>query len=290
LSSGPVFSRGRFQAPPKEKGVPILINEPVKIEMQELFQLAAKYYYKKYKKKGGSQKKFAKDLGVSQSYLSSVINGSRSASLDLLNKIAITLYGPFDKFLSVGRRIKEGLEPSEEEKHMPEDAVETLIAKLTFYVMDNKKMSDDLMQKKNFFEQVVEHLPSGVFVTDRNDMIFFANQFMSVLEGTPVEHIIGINVLSVKSSFSAADAKNFIVHYSKAKKTLKPIFFKNIPVAIAGKKLVRQTGWIIPRLKDGNYDGMICTVNGIYRKERRSNKKDENKSWQSGNSLEQINI
>ena len=230
-------------------------------ESQELFKLAAKYYYKKYRKKGGSQKKLAKELGVTQSYLSSVINSSRSASFKLQSKIAITLYGPFDKFLSVGRRIKEGLEPSEEKRHMPEDEVETLIAKLTYYVVDNKKMSDNLMQKKNFFEQVVENLQSGVFVTNRNDTILFVNQFMSVLEGTSVEHIIGINVLCAKNDLPDADVSHFAVHYSKAKKTLKPIFFKNIPVTIEGMKLVPQTGWIIPRLKEGNYDGMICTVN-----------------------------
>ena len=265
-------------------------EKPVNKEIHELFKLAAKYYYKKYKKKGGSQKKFAKELCVSQSYLSSVINGSRSASLELQSKIATTLYGPFDKFLSVGRRIKEGLEPREKERHIPENAVETLIAKLSYYVMDQKKANVELKQTNDLYMQVVENLQSGVFVTNKNDMIFFVNQFMSVLEGTSVEHIIGINVLCVKNDLPDADVSHFAVHYSKAKKTLKPVFFKNIPVTIVGKKLVSQTGWIIPRLKNGNYDGMICTVNGIQRKKRQSYKKNKNKSWHYGNSLEQINI
>ncbi len=247
-------------------------------EIHELFKLAAQYYYKKYKKKGGSQKKLAKDLGVTQSYLSSVINGSKPASLNLQSKIAKTLYGPFDEFLSVGRRIKEGLEPGEEERPMPEDAIETLIAKLTYYVMDNKKMSADLMQGKNFFEQIVENLQSGVFVTNKNDKIIFANQFMSEIEGASVDAITGIDLLSVKNEFSDADVSNFAVRYSEARKTLKPVFLKNIPVIIVGKKLVRQTGWIIPRLKDGNYDGMICTVNGIQHKKRQSYNKSKNKS------------
>ena len=237
-------------------------EKPVNKEIHELFKLAAKYYYKKYRKKGGSQKKLAKDLGVTQSYLSSVINGSRSASLDLQNKIATTLYGPFDKFLSVGRRISEGLEPREEEKHMPEDEVEMMLAKLTHYVMDQKRVNVELKHTNDLNMQVVENLQSGLFITNRNDIIFFANQFMSILEETSAEHIIGIDVLCVKNDLPNADISHFVVHYSKAKKTLKPIFFENIPVTIVGKKLIRQTGWIIPRLKDGNYDGMICTGYG----------------------------
>jgi len=240
-------------------------EKPENKEPHELFKLAAKYYYKKYKIKGGSQKKFSKELGVSQSYLSSVINGSRSASLELQSKIAATLYGPFDKFLAVGRRIKEGLEPRQEERHMPEDGVETLIAKLTYNVIDQKRENVELKQMNDLYMQVVENLQSGVFVTNKKDKVFFANKFMSLLEETSVEHIIGINVLSVKN--------NFPVHYSKAKKNLKPVFFKNISVTLVGKKLVRQTGWIIPRLKDGNYDGMICTFNGVQRKKRQSYKK-----------------
>lgn len=80
-------------------------------DLQNIFSLAAKYYYKKYKKEGGSQAEVAKTLGITQSYVSAVINGSKTASLELQNQIANILYGPFEEFLTIGRRIQKGLEP-----------------------------------------------------------------------------------------------------------------------------------------------------------------------------------
>ena len=51
-------------------------------DLQEIFKLAARHFYKKYKKKGGSQAVLAEKLGITQSYVSAVINGSRTASLE----------------------------------------------------------------------------------------------------------------------------------------------------------------------------------------------------------------
>ena len=71
-------------------------------EQHELFLLATRYFDKKYKQSGGSQGKLADKLGITNSYLSSVISGARQASLELQNQIAKTLYGPYDKYLTIG--------------------------------------------------------------------------------------------------------------------------------------------------------------------------------------------
>ena len=242
-------------------------------EFQNFFRLAAKFFYKKYKKNGGSQKKLAQDLGVTQSYLSSVINGSKSGSLNLQTKIANILYGPYDQFLLVGRRLKEGIELQGKQKQQLRDNVETLLAKLTHCVMDQKRANIELEQTHDLYMQVIENLQSGVFVTNKNDKVFFANQFMSEIEGTSVDQIIGIDILSEGNEFPNADRRKFAAHYFSAKKTLKPVFFKNIPIVTAAGELIRQTGWAIPRLKDSNYDGMICNVNRIERKKRKAPKR-----------------
>jgi len=39
-------------------------------EMHELFLLAARFFYRKYKKNGGSQGELARKLGITNSYLS----------------------------------------------------------------------------------------------------------------------------------------------------------------------------------------------------------------------------
>ena len=74
-------------------------------ELQDIFQLAARHFYRKHKAKGGLQKELADQLGITQSYLSSVIKGSRPSSLKLQNMIANILYGPYDKFLEAGWRL-----------------------------------------------------------------------------------------------------------------------------------------------------------------------------------------
>jgi predicted transcriptional regulator len=60
----------------------------MKDDLQVIFKLAARYYFKKYRERGGNQGRLAEKLGVTQSYVSSVITGKKSASLELQGQIA----------------------------------------------------------------------------------------------------------------------------------------------------------------------------------------------------------
>ena len=137
-------------------------------ELHELFLLAASFFYKGYKKSGGSQQKLAEKLSITNSYLSSVMSGARKASLELQNQIANTLYGPYDKFLLVGRRIKEGLDPIKEEKEESADPVEKLLAQLTHYVMDHQRIEKELQVSQEKYRDI--SLTSGdmIFEMDEN--------------------------------------------------------------------------------------------------------------------------
>jgi PAS domain S-box-containing protein len=154
-------------------------------DLHELFLLAARFFYKKYKKTGGSQGKLAAKLGITNSYLSSITSGARKASLDLQNKIAKILYGPYDKFLLVGRRIKEGLDPLEEEKAKPVDSVEHLLARLTHYVMDHQRIEKELQVSQEKFRDI--SLTSG-------DMIFEIDEnFKFTYLSGKVQEVTGLN-------------------------------------------------------------------------------------------------
>ena len=136
-------------------------------ELQEIFRLAAKYFYKKYKGAGGSQKELAEQLGITQPYLSSVINGSRSASLEMHSKIARVLYGPYDKFLKAGRRIKNGQNPLEEpEVEEKKDEVESLIAQLTHYVVHQKKVEKELEISQQKYKDICLFTGDMIFELD----------------------------------------------------------------------------------------------------------------------------
>ena len=154
-------------------------------ELHELFLLATRFFYKGYKQSGGSQGKLAKKLGITNSYLSSVISGARKASLELQNQIANTLYGPYDKFLLTGRRIKEGLSPIEEEKEESADPVEKLLAQLTHYVMDHQRIEKELQVSQEKYRDI--SLTSG-------DMIFEMDEnFKFVYLSGKVKEVTGLN-------------------------------------------------------------------------------------------------
>lgn len=229
-------------------------------DLQDIFSLAAKYFYKQYKKKGGSQAEIAKKLGITQSYVSAVIGGSKTASLELQNQIANMLYGPFEEFLAVGRRIQKGLAPEATEKPEPKEGVEKLIAQLTYYVMDHQRIEKELANTKEFYEDIVQNLQSGVIVTDSDDTIFFANRIMFDIANIPQEKLIGINILTVDDKFPGLESAEFSDKYLESKKLLRPLFYENIRVVTLGGNKAYLSGWIIPKVVMGEYNGMTCTI------------------------------
>ena len=161
-------------------------------ELHDLFQHAAKFFYKRYKSQGGgSQKELADKLGITQSYLSSVINGSRTASLEMHSKIANILYGPYDKFLKAGRRLKDGLDPLEEEKPDPFDSVENLIAHLTHYVMEQQLIHRQLRISEEKFRDI--SLTSGdmIFELDKDMKISFVAGNIEQTTGKTQNDVLG---------------------------------------------------------------------------------------------------
>lgn len=160
-------------------------------ELHELFLLATKFFYKEYKESGGSQGKLAAKLGITNSYLSSVISGSRKASLELQNQIANTLYGPYDKFLHVGRRLKEGKEPLAEAMEDSADPVEKLLAQLTHYVMDHQRIEKELVLSQEKYRDI--SLTSGdmIFETDANFRFVYVSGNVQETVGRNPEDILG---------------------------------------------------------------------------------------------------
>lgn len=160
-------------------------------EMHELFQLATRFFYRKYKKAGNSQGELAIKLGITNSYLSSIISGARKASLELQSQIAQTLYGPYDKFLQIGRRIKEGKEPLVEHDEKQFDPVEKLLAQLTHYVMDHQRIEKELKLSEEKFRDI--SLTSGdmIFETDRNLKFVFVAGRVEEVTGRQAQDILG---------------------------------------------------------------------------------------------------
>ncbi|MHA2245139.1 MAG: PAS domain-containing sensor histidine kinase [Candidatus Hodarchaeales archaeon] len=127
-------------------------------------------------------------------------------------------------------------------------------------ITERKQAQQGLVELKEFYQDVLDSIINGVWVTDENDTISYANKGMGIIAGISPEEIVGNRVLI---DFSEKTLKYFRQHFLKAKKTLKPVHYKNVPVVTPADRLSYQSGWLIPRKRDNLYNGMICSVDDV---------------------------
>lgn len=230
-------------------------------ETSELFALAAQYFLKKYKEKGGSQAGLAKEVGVTNAYISSVVNGSRMASFDLYTQIAKKLYGPLDKFLAVGRRILDGLPPLPDEHEGQKDEAEYLITRLAYYMLDHRRIASEIKELKQFYESIVENLQSAVLVMDKNNEVIFSNNQLDNICGIKPDEVVGRSPFNFDKSIPGLSISPFVQKYTDAFEQLQPVYYENIKFTTPRGSSRYISGWLIPLLDQGDvYDGMICTL------------------------------
>lgn len=162
--------------------------------IHELFQIAAKFFYKRFRKEGKALDDLADEIGITPTYLSAVINGSRVCSLDLQNRIAKTFYGPYDKFIAVGRRIVDGRDPLDGDGLDKKDDVEKVIAHLTHLVMDHKRVTEQLRTSEVKFKDI--SLTSGdlIFELDENFRVTFVSGKVMELVGVSQQELLGKSI------------------------------------------------------------------------------------------------
>jgi PAS domain S-box-containing protein len=232
-------------------------------DLQEIFLLALNHFYKKYKEKGGTQKKLAMKMGVTQSYISAVLNSTKKASTEVQERLANILYGPYDDFLAVGRRLQYGLDPELIRKNDRDEAVESLIERLSHYIRDYQRIEKDLIDTKNFYKVVIEKMESGVLVTDVNDNIFFINTWLLNRIGVPKKNLIGSNVIEANKDFPLVNIMELQNNYLMAKENLEQQRFNEIKLITPAGREVYRSGWCIPLLDNKMYKGMIVTIGDI---------------------------
>lgn len=108
----------------------------------------------------------------------------------------------------------------------------------------------------DLFQHVVENLADGLWVADSEHRIIYANPAMANIAGIPQESIVGAHVLNDFGEETIGDFRKF---YLATVNSEKPTKYECIVVTPAGRQ-TWQSGWLIPQKKDGQYSGMICTV------------------------------
>ena len=124
----------------------------------------------------------------------------------------------------------------------------------------NSESHKRISEIRDFYQGILDGIMNGVWVTNDEDIIFYTNKGMEKIAGIPAEKIIGAKVLI---DFPESTLKFFRPHYLKAKNTLKPVYYDDVPIVTPGGRQSYQSGWLIPRIIEGNYVGIICTVEDI---------------------------
>jgi PAS domain S-box-containing protein len=117
------------------------------------------------------------------------------------------------------------------------------------------RLERQLKESKEFYESILEGIINGVWVTDENDVIVYANKGMEGVKGLSSAQIMGVSVLKNFQEY-------FKPYYLKAKESLEPFYYAAIPfITTNGQNYL--SGWLIPRIKKGKFNGMICTIESI---------------------------
>ena len=126
-------------------------------------------------------------------------------------------------------------------------------------VHERLQAEEELVKIKEFYEEVLEEFIIGLWATDKKDIICYANKGMIAITGAKPENIIGVDV-------SKDFPEIFKSYYLNARETLQPVYYSAINLISPIKTPDYHSGWLIPRIKNGIFNGIICTVESIPKK------------------------
>jgi PAS domain S-box-containing protein len=120
----------------------------------------------------------------------------------------------------------------------------------------------DEHRAREFFRSILNEIPEGVWVTDGEDRIVFFNPAMERISGAAAAEVVG---LKLTADFPQETVQHFLPPYFKAKGNLEAAEYEAEVVTPVGRPTV-QAGWLVPLVRDGHFNGMLCTALDITEK------------------------
>ena len=108
-----------------------------------------------------------------------------------------------------------------------------------------------------FYLSILENIVDGVLVTNCDHVVHYVNQGLESVTALPRDALLGVNIIANPPGESSHE---FRALYAQAQKTLLPVRYEGITVLGQSDYPRFQSGWLIPRKRDGLFDGMICTI------------------------------
>lgn len=107
---------------------------------------------------------------------------------------------------------------------------------------------------------LLNDLPFGLWVTDARDALVLANAALPELTGLRRGAGSGPDLWA---AFPEGVAGRLRPLFLQARETLCPVRFEALPVAVPAARSLLIAGWLIPRLRQGTYLGMIGLVSDV---------------------------
>jgi PAS domain S-box-containing protein len=142
-------------------------------------------------------------------------------------------------------------------------------------VTEQKRAEKKFIEINIFYKSVLDNTAIGILVTDKNDIVSYGNKSMGEITGIVPDTLYGKVLFTCSLEKLVGFTRN---HYIKAKKTLQPLYYHEIPAVTQDGQKIYQTGWLIPIVANGTFNGMIGTVEDTterVRMEKRLSKYEE---------------
>lgn len=107
---------------------------------------------------------------------------------------------------------------------------------------------------------VLQGLRDGVWLTNAQDLVVYANPALGELLARPLTSIRGQRG---DQEFPPDPSRRFHAAYAEARATRQPVRFESLALADGAGRSLLVSGWLIPQSRAGSYDGMIGTATDV---------------------------
>src|SRR5574337_957126 len=94
------------------------------------------------------------------------------------------------------------------------------------------------------YESIMDGITSGVWVADKDGVIYYANRAMEMIAGVTHQRLLGFSAVR---AFQDSDQDQFSLHYSEAKTSFSPVYYNEVPIVTPAGRQTYQSGWLIPK-------------------------------------------
>jgi two-component system cell cycle sensor histidine kinase/response regulator CckA len=124
---------------------------------------------------------------------------------------------------------------------------------------ERRRAEEETRQLKEFYAAILENVREGILVTDAADRIQYVNRAQTRAFGVPRERLLGTHVADEAPSGVDPEVPT---QYDRARRTLEPAPYEARSFLADGREVL-QSGWFVPLVRAGAYDGMVCTAEDV---------------------------